>query len=116
MGVLKTQIMIFDDWVEKSKGLNVPVSLLWDVDLENVDWHGGIRKLLVERVLERGEKEDFYAVIRLYGGLENFREIIKEVHYLSDRNTVFACTVFDLKKEELRCYKRMQLRKKHLLS
>lgn len=48
--------------------------------------------------------------------LENFREIIKEVHYLSDRNIAFACTVFDLQKEELRCYRRMQLRKKHLLS
>jgi hypothetical protein len=108
--------MIFDDWEEKSVNLNVPKSLLWDVDLENVDWHGGIRKLLVERVLERGEKEDFYAVIGLYGGLDNFREIIKEIHYLSDRNIAFACTVFNLKKEELRCYKRMQLRKKHLLS
>jgi len=108
--------MIFSDWEEKSTGLKVPRSLLWDVDLKNVDWHGGIRKLLVERVLERGEKEDFYAVIRLYGGLDNFREIIKEVHYLSDRNIAFACTVFNLKKEELRCYKRMQLRKKHLLS
>jgi hypothetical protein len=108
--------MIFDDWKEKSVGLKVPRSLLWDVDLENVDWHGGIRKLLVERVLERGEKEDFYAVIGLYDGLENFREIIKEIHYLSDRNMAFACKVFDLNKEELRCYKRMQLRKKHLLS
>lgn len=108
--------MIFDDWKEKSEGLKLPRSLLWDVDLENIDLHGDIRKLLVERVLERGEKEDFYAVIRFYGGLENFREIIKEIHYLSDRNIAFACTVFDLQKEELRCYKRMQLRKKRLLS
>ena len=103
--------MLFSDWKEKSKGLEVPTRLLWDVSLTDLDWYD-IRKLLVQRVVERGKMEDFYAVIRLYGGIESFREIITEVHHLSDRNMALVCRVFDLEKEELGCYKRKKRREK----
>jgi hypothetical protein len=105
--------MVFDDWKEKSVGLVPDKTLLWDVDQSKLDFHK-MRKTYVQRVIERGSTNHFYAAIRFYGGIENFVSIIKEVHYLSDRNIDFICTVFDVKKEELGCYIRQQLRKEHL--
>lgn len=52
----------------------------------------------------------------MYGGIEGFREIIKEVATLSKQDMEFVCLVFGLKKEELRCYTRMLRRNQHLNS
>jgi hypothetical protein len=107
--------MFFDDWKEKDVGTTIPKHLLWDYDLSNVDWNF-MRVAVVQRVIERGWMNDFYAAINLYGGLDNFRNIIKEIPELSEKNISFVCNVFDLKKEELKCYTRKQLREKHLNS
>jgi len=105
--------MIFDDWKEKSKNVSLSPSLFWEYNLSNFDWDY-MRTLVVSRVIERGKPEDFYAAIRLYGGLENFREIVKEVPDLSAVDMAFVCAYFDIHKEELKCYTRKQLREKHL--
>ncbi len=94
--------MFFDDWEEKSVGLKVSERLLWDCDLSRVDWNA-MRVLVVQRVIERGSLNDVYAAIRLYGGIENFKAIIREIPILSDRNMNFVITVFHIKKEELKC-------------
>lgn len=54
--------------------------------------------------------EDYFAAFDLYGGMEGFRGILREVATLPERDMNFVCKVFDLKKEELRCYTRRQLR------
>ena len=108
--------MIFEDWREKSRDAALSPALLWDYNLSGFDWDY-MRALVVGRVIERGRPEDFYAAIRLYGGLENFREIIKkEVMELSAINVAFVCAYFDLTKEELKCCKRRQSREEHLNS
>jgi hypothetical protein len=107
--------MIFDDWEEKSEGQQIYRHLFWEYNMSEFDWHA-MQKLVVQRVIERGGMNDFYAAIRLYGGLDKFKEIIKKIRYLSDRNISFISIVFDLKKEELLCYTRKQWREKHLSS
>ena len=74
------------------------------------------RKIVVQRVIERGWLKDFYAAFNLYGGIEGFREIIKELPSLSPRDMNFVCIVFNLEKEELKCYTRKLSREKHLNS
>lgn len=106
---------MFEDWKEKSKDATISKSLLWEYDLDNFDWNN-MRVLVVQRVIERGWPEDFYAAIKLYGGLEQFRKIIKDIPVLTPKNIAFVCTVFQIKKEELKCYTRTQLRKKLLNS
>ena len=66
-------------------------------------------------VIERGWLKDFYAAFNLYGGISGFREIIKEVPSLSPRDMNFVCVIFNLKKEELRCYTR-KLSREQLLN
>ena len=107
--------MFFDDWKEKSVGLKVSERLLWDCDLSRVDWEA-MRVLVVQRVIERGSLEDMYAAIRLYGGIENIRAIMREIPILSERNINFVTTIFHLKKEELKCSTFKQLREKRLAS
>lgn len=58
----------------------------------------------------------FYAAISKYGGLENVREIIKKIPSLSPMDISFVRAVFKLKKEELKCYTRIQLREQLLNS
>lgn len=105
---------IFDDY-KKYGACSVSPSLLWEYDLSDFDWWKS-RKIVVQRILERRWLEDYYAGFNLYGGIEGFREIIKEVPFLSPRDMNFACIVFDLKKEDLKCYTRKLLREQLLNS
>ena len=92
---------IFDDYRKCKEACAVSPSLLWEYDLSDFDWWKS-RKVVVQRVLERGGLRDYYAAFRLYGGIEGFREIVKEV----------PSVVFGLRKEELRCYTRKLSREK----
>jgi hypothetical protein len=108
---------MFQDWKEKTKdNPQVSMHLLWDVDESQIDWQA-MRTFIVQRVIERGWKNDFYAIFLLYGGFEGVREIIKEIPtVLAPHNEAFVCTVFDLKKEDLQCYERKRLREAYLNS
>lgn len=88
---------IFDDY-KKYGACSVSPSLLWEYDLSDFDWWKS-RKIVVQRILERGWLEDYYTGFNLYGGIEGFREIIKEIPFLSPRDMNFACIVFDLKRK-----------------
>ena len=106
---------IFDEYKTYTGDTSISSSLLWEYDLSHFDWWKS-RKVVVQRVIEGGWLKDFYAAFKLYGGIEGFREIIKEVPNLSSRDMNFVCIAFNLKKEELKCYTRKLSREKHLNS
>jgi hypothetical protein len=108
-------IMFFDDWKEKSTGLKVSERLLWEYDMPRFDWDG-MRTVVMQRVIERGSLNDLYAAIRLYGGIGNIREIIRDIPVLSEKDMNFVTSFFNLKKKELKCYTHRQSREKHLIS
>lgn len=108
--------MIFDfDKSYKFKDAKISKTLLWEYDTSKFDWDA-MRVLVVQRVIERGWPEDFYAAINMYGGLEKFKEIIREIPALSPKDICFVCTTFDIKKETLKCYIREQSRAQLLAS
>lgn len=82
-------------------------ALLWEYDMDSFDWQRS-KTLVVQRVVELGEPEDFFAAFDLYGGIEGFRDALKNVPYLNNLDMHFVCTVFNLKKEELKCYTKKQ--------
>ena len=88
------------------KSAEVRPSLLWEYDLSNFDWQQ-MRNEVVQRVLERGRMDDFYAILNLYG-LEGVKAALREIPYMNDKDMNFACVAFDLRKEELKCYTRKQ--------
>ena len=71
-----------------------------------------MRLIVVQRVVERGRMEDFYALLNMYG-IEGVRESIKEIPVMSPKDMSFVCSVFDIKKEELKCYLRRQSHPQH---
>ena len=100
----------------QQKDLTIPKRLLWDMDLENFDLQKN-RKIVVQRVIEDGLPDDYSLIFSLYGGIQGVREILKQIHHFRYPHDVsFICIAFDLKKEELECYKRQQLRAQHLSS
>lgn len=97
--------MVFGDWKQKSKGLTVSPSLLWEYDMERFDWQR-MRVVVMQRVIERGSDEDMYAALRLYGGFRKVREIVKEIPVLAPIDMNFVCLVFGLKKARTTKHKR----------
>jgi len=96
---------MWSDWKEKKHlPYNISKRLLWDMDTRVFDLQKG-RALVAERVAERGNLEDFYALFSLYGGVKQVRDIYKnEVGSLNSRALAFICAAFNLKKEEMKCY------------
>jgi len=107
--------MIFDDWRKKSISEGISKNLLWEYDLSKFDWDD-MQVVVMQRVIERGRMDDFYAAIKIYGGIDNVRRIIKNIPILSPKDINFVCITFDLKKEELKCYTKAQLREQLLNS
>ena len=92
--------MLFDDYRQHLDSVIRP-SLLWEYDLSDFDWQS-MRNVVVQRVLERGRMDDYYAMLNLYGR-EGVREALRMIPYMNRKDMNFACFVFDLKKEELKC-------------
>ena len=100
----------------KPEDVVIPKRLLWDQDLNDFDYQENC-KIVVQRVIEDGLPEDYNLIFAMYGGIQGVREIIKEVHHFRyPQDIAFVCIAFDLKKEELGCYKRQQLRQRDLLN
>lgn len=97
--------MPFEDY-HNHRNTEVRPSLLWEYDLEKFDWQQ-MRNEVVQRVLERGRIDDFYAILNLYG-MEGVKAALREIPYMNDKDMNFACVAFDLRKEELKCYTRKQ--------
>ena len=108
---------MWSDWEKHIKpDAKIPAHLLWDMDLKTFDTQKG-RALVAERVAERGTLEDFYTMFAMYGGVEGVRKIYKdEVFHLDSYALPFICFAFNIRKEELKCYIRIQSRQKRLNS
>lgn len=102
--------MFFDNY-SQHKEAKVRPSLLWEYDMDRFDWQE-MRTLVVQRVIERGRMDDFYAILNMYG-LEGVKDAIKNIPYLNPKDESFVCSVFDIKKEELKCYTRKQSSHQH---
>ena len=98
--------MFFKDY-KTNTNTKIRESLLWEFRNEDVDfWE--MKTIVVQRVIERGRINDFYAILNLYGENE-VKAIIKNISYLNNKDIAFVCAVFDLKKEDLKCYIKKQL-------
>lgn len=97
--------MFFDDYPQHTDA-KVRSSLFWEYDLSRFNWQE-MAPLVVQRVLERGRMDDFYAILNMYG-LEGVKAHLKEIPTMNPKDLSFVCSVFGLKKEELKCYTRKQ--------
>lgn len=96
---------------KKHQDARLRSSLLWEYDLARFDWDA-MQNIVLQRVIERGRITDFYAVLNLYG-LKKFKDGVKNIPHLNEKDIAFVCTLFGIKKQELKCYTQKQLHQKH---
>lgn len=86
---------------------NLPRRLFWDFRYDDIEWHEEYLTV-IERVLERGSKEEWAEMIRFYGEEKVIHAIKKEIKFLADYAIDDVCAYLPLRKEELLCYTRKQ--------
>jgi len=86
-------------------------ALLWEYDLTRFDYQQ-MRGNVVQRVVERGWLNDWFAMLNLYGEV-GVAEAIREIPYLNDKDLHFVSTLFQIAITEMKCYERKQLRQAH---
>lgn len=57
--------MFFDNYKQHTDA-QIRQSLFWEYDMSRFDWDK-MRTLVVQRVIERGRKDDFFAILNRYG-------------------------------------------------
>jgi hypothetical protein len=91
---------------------NLPERLFWDWNFNKIDWKKH-SLAVIDRVIEKGNKEEWKEVVRYYGEAMIINALKKEIKYLPDYAIDDVCGYFHLKKEELACYERKQSRRGH---
>lgn len=107
MGIVKRNIS-----TNTSQQPNLASELFWDWRYSEIDWQKSYRSI-IERVLERGTKEEWEELIRFYGEPTIIAALKTDIKFLPDYTIEEVCKYFNLQKEELACYVRKQLRKGH---
>ena len=76
--------------------------LFWDVDLVELNPEKNAAQI-IEKVITRGDIADWHE-IREYYGLKRIAEEAKQLRYLDDLTLNFVSRLFNIPKEEFRCY------------
>lgn len=96
---------------KKHPDAKVDTSLLWEYDLSEFDYQQ-MKTVVVQRVIERGWPDDWYAILNMYGE-DGITNAIKAIPYLNDKDMNFVSNAFQIPLSEMRCYERKQLTKAH---
>ncbi len=102
--------MILTDY-KKNKEAKFFTGLLWDVDLKNFDYFKA-KHIVVERVVELGTLNDWYAILNMYGEKTVINEI-KNIETLPSKDINFVHKFLKVPLEELLSYQNSLSGKKH---
>lgn len=89
---LSIEDTLFCDYVPGERSIRS--TLLWDMDHASFDLQKG-KQIIVERTIERGQMEDFYAAFDLYG-FDQFRSILAKIKRINPYVAPFATIAFHL--------------------
>jgi hypothetical protein len=92
--------------IDPERHTKIRANLLWDVNLENFDYFKS-SQLVVERVVQRGEIDDWLTIFNLYGE-HGVREKIKLIPYLNPKDMNFVHKIFDIPLNDLKSYVKSQ--------
>ena len=85
--------------------------LFWDTDYDKINWDSRAR-YVIERVVTLGMKSD-WDQIKAYYGMERIKAETLESRELDDKTISFLACIFDLPKEDFRCYRLKQSSLQH---
>lgn len=102
--------MYFDNFKQHADA-QLNTSLLWEYDMSDFDFLD-MKSIVIQRVIERGWPDDWYAMLNKYG-VELVVETIKTLPYLNDKDMNFVKIIFDIPLTEMQCYKNKQSKTRH---
>lgn len=76
--------------------------LFWDTDYDKIDWDGKAR-YVIERVVAYGFMEDWRAIQKYYG-MDRIKEAVLQARDLDPKTLSFLSVIFEIPKEQFRCY------------
>ncbi len=76
--------------------------IFWDTNFENLDYDKNYRSI-IERVFDWGDIDDIRQVRRYYGD-KKVIEALTTAKYLFDETIHFCAGIFEIPKENFRCY------------
>lgn len=96
--------MLFKDW-KSYPHRDIPKKLLWEYNIDGFtksQWDN-LSTTVARRVVELGNKDDWYALLQLYGGPRKVIKIIRQIPTMTDIDKNFVKFAFDLQDKDLRC-------------
>ncbi|MCH7397552.1 hypothetical protein MM236_06110 [Belliella sp. DSM 107340] len=89
--------------IDKKRHSSVRKHLLWEFDLKDFDFQKS-KDIVIERVVQRGDKDDWLSVFNLYG-VDVVKNSIRNIKYLNPKDLNFVVWVLEIPKEEMKCFK-----------
>lgn len=80
--------------------------LFWETNYDKIDWDKNVR-YVIERVMAYGHMSDWQA-IRAYYGMNRIRDEMLQSRDLDRKTLNFLSCIFDIPKEQFRCYNIIQ--------
>ncbi|RNL55271.1 hypothetical protein D7004_04985 [Pedobacter jejuensis] len=91
---------------------NLPKSLFWDMKYSNINWQRSYR-IVIERVITRGEENDWEELLRFYGQEKIVDTLKNEIASLPEIIIDKVCKYFQLNKHQLKCYIKIPSQQTH---
>ncbi|HEY2583034.1 MAG TPA: hypothetical protein VGI43_14570 [Mucilaginibacter sp.] len=86
-------------------------TLLWEYNLSDFDFQQ-MRDIVVQRVIERGWPNDWWAALNLYGE-KGMKDAIKSIPYLNDKDMNFVSKAFGIPISKMKCYEKKRSQAAH---
>jgi hypothetical protein len=85
--------------------------LFWDYDTDKIELQND-KILIIERVATKGLEKDWNTLTEIYG-LEIIKNSVIKLPYLDPKTLNYLSFLFDIPKEQFKCYTKMRLRKSY---
>ena len=92
--------------------MNLSKTLFWDANVSNINFETDAT-YIIERVLERGNTNEWQAV-KSYYGLEKIKDVAKNLRYLSKKTLHFCSVYFDEPVDNFRSWQNQMQMPEHL--
>jgi hypothetical protein len=86
--------------------MNLSQVIFWDTDYAKIDWDNKAR-YVIERVLMYGTVTDWRTIQQRYG-MHRIREEMLQSRDLDPKSLSFLSAIFNIPREQFRCYTQIQ--------
>jgi hypothetical protein len=76
--------------------------IFWDVEYDSIDYEKHSR-FVIGRVVMRGNLRDWKNLMDFYG-IDRIKSEVVNIRYLDKKTLSYLSSVFNIKKEQFRCY------------